>query len=176
MFEKIGTSIYYKGVYLEDHPVVEDLFVGGYLLPEEYLHEINAKDLPDVEYDEVYYLLPNAKSIISSKTENNAIIIMDVTETGVLLSIHISANDNWDEPLSPNMFFSEIKAIFDEMHNIELHNYHLNFEFSSYYELNYHLLVPSFNLKVVYDVVNNLLMKVENTVYKKMIKMAIDKL
>jgi hypothetical protein len=160
MFEKIN-GYSYNGVYLEWHPAMSD---GGIILPEEYLHEINAKNLPDIDYP--YFNLPNAKSVISSKLDDNAIYISDVTEMGVLVGIQISANGEWCDPLSPMMFFSEIKAIFDEMNNLEQGSYHIDVEFPSY-ELNYYLLVPSFNLKEVYDEVNNLLIMLENTVYKK---------
>lgn len=74
-----------------EYPVMLD---GCYILPEDHLHEIDARNLPDTEYDFIYYILPSAKSIASSKCYHT-IVIKEINENGVLLSLETEAFSDW---------------------------------------------------------------------------------
>lgn len=173
-------KISYRGVMLDtnDPKGLSDVFDRDYFfkLPLEYLEEIDARDIPDIEYVDVHCLLPGAKSIISSKCPEHYLRVKEINEKGVKLLIGLSTNVNdWNEPISPDMFFTEIQAIFDNKDNLELE--HIHFDPSEFdYSLEYLLDVPSFNLREIYDAANNLLIDVEEHVYKKILKMAIGNL
>ncbi|MEK3992804.1 hypothetical protein [Robertmurraya sp. FSL R5-0851] len=178
MFKEDGNGrISYRGVML-DEIYLNDQFddVYYFILPKKYIQDIDARDIPDIGNDDVYCLLPGVKSVVSSKSPNNYIRVVEVNEYGVTLLIKLSTNEiHWNEPISPAMFFTEIQAIFGNNDNLELHYCYLSpQEFQ--YTLEYTFEVPSFNLKEIYDTANNLLIEVEEEVYKKILQEAIGNL
>jgi hypothetical protein len=176
-FNSKSLDLLYRGATMKDHPVT----LGGYVLPEEYLFEIDARNLPanlsifnPMISTHCVFLLPNAKGLISSKSEYFGLIIKKVSENGVLIEISMSASD-WYDPLSQELFFDELLTIFKESYNMEPVHYDLDPN-SNHFYLDYHLEIPSFNLKEVYHYANELVTKVENEAYRKMVRIAIDNL
>lgn len=169
--------ISYRDIML-DETYLNDQFddIYYFIIPEIFLQEIDARDIPDIGYDDVYCLLPGAKSIVSGKSPDHHIRVKEVTEYGVTLLLKLSTYEvHWNEPISPAMFFTEIQSIFDKNGNLELQYCYLSPQ-EFLYTLEYTFEVPSFNLKEIYDVANNLLIEVEEEVYKKILQEAIGNL
>jgi hypothetical protein len=176
---KDGTcDLLYRGSPMNDHQAALD---GGYVLPEEHLFEMDARNLPfDLTVlkpwvsNAFHFVLPNAKGAISSRSERFGLLIEKVNENGVVIRLSMSATGlDWDDPVSPSLIFDELFNLYTENYNMEPYYYDLDPESNCYY-LDFNIEVSSFNLKEVYDHVNKLVSEVENKVYKKLVRQAID--
>lgn len=80
-----------------------------------------------------------------------------MNDNGVTLLLVLKTNEiYWNEPISPAMFILELRSLFDKNQWLELNHSHIapsKFD----YTLEYTLEVPTFKLKEIYDVANNLL-------------------
>lgn len=170
--EYSASGIMYRGISLAyEHPAALD--EPCHMIPEELLDEIDARFV-NFDIDHYLFLLPNAKSIISSKCEYSYIRICDIKDNGVLLELCIHTESEWDDLLSPEAIFLELQTELKKMANVDFDLINID-PVVPIYLLHYHLFVPSFNLKEAYEQANNLLIDLEKRVYKKILKLAIEK-